>query len=183
MAAAASSSSAAAPGSAAAASKRAAAEELNLVEQKLDEVDRQLAALKEERAVLLARQASLKEQLNAKTVDVDWSGRFAWDAEAARVKADVFGIAAPFRPLQVGGWVAASWGCRGGRKGMRRGSLACAEQHTPLQSRSSLHNDRHTARGHQLHHLRPGLLRHHAHRSVHPSSIHPRQPSTTSTLH
>ena len=100
-----SSAAAAAPGSAAAASKRAAAEELNLVEQKLEEVDRQLAALKEERAVLLARQASLKDQLNAKTVDMEWSGRFAWDAEAARVKAEVFGIAAPFRPMQVGGWL------------------------------------------------------------------------------
>ena len=85
---------------AASASKHAATEELSMVETKLEEVDRQLAALEQERAVLLARQASLKETLNTKTVDVDWSGAFAWDEEVARVKAQVFGIAAPFRPAQ-----------------------------------------------------------------------------------
>ncbi len=119
-------SSAASAGSAAAAaatstsSKRAAAEELNLVEAKLEEVDRQLRALKEERAGLAARRASLKEQLNAKTVDVDWSGEFEWDEEIAQLKEKVFGIAAPFRPMQVslageegmyGAW-GASYGCQ-----------------------------------------------------------------------
>lgn len=97
---AASSSSAAAAASASTASKRAAQEELNLVESKLEEITRQLQALEEERDVLIARQVSLKEQLNAKTVDVDWSGEFPWDDEAMRLKTTVFKISAPFRPLQ-----------------------------------------------------------------------------------
>lgn len=114
--------------SAAAASKRAAAEELNLVESKLEEVNRQLESLEEERTLLLARQASLMETLNAKaTVDMDWAGSFEWDAEVERVKREVFGIEAPFRPMQVcecvcvwggagmkvGDWLA---GCKGHRR-------------------------------------------------------------------
>lgn len=87
--------------SSAAASKRAAAEELNLVEAKLEEINRQLESLEEERALLVVRQRSLKEQLQTKTVDVDWAGQFAcWDAEVERVKREVFGIEAPFRPMQ-----------------------------------------------------------------------------------
>jgi chromosome segregation ATPase len=95
--------------SAAAASKRAAAEELSLVEAKLEEVNRQLRSLKEERDVLLSRQASLKVQLNSKQEEVDWSGSFEWDAEVVKLKREVFGIEAPFRPMQVGGSGSLQW--------------------------------------------------------------------------
>jgi ATP-dependent DNA helicase Q1 len=86
-----------------AASKRAAAEELRLVESKLGEVERQLRALKDERASLLSRKMVLKETVEARDVaaDVDWSSdSFPWSGDVERLKAEVFGIAAPWRPDQ-----------------------------------------------------------------------------------
>lgn len=82
-----------------AASKRAAAEELRLVDTKLNEVERQLRALKDERATLLSRKMVLKETLEARDVaaDVTWSNdSFPWSGDVERVKREVFGIAAPW---------------------------------------------------------------------------------------
>lgn len=86
-----------------AASKRAAAEELRLVETKLSEVERQLEALEEERATLLSRRMALKETVEARDVagETDWSSdAFPWSNDVLRLKQEVFGISAPWRPDQ-----------------------------------------------------------------------------------
>jgi len=86
-----------------AASKRAAAEELRLIENKLGEVERELRALKDERATLLSRKMVLKDTMEARDVaaDVDWSSdAFSWSGDVLRLKTEVFGIAAPWRQDQ-----------------------------------------------------------------------------------
>lgn len=87
-----------------ASSKKAAAAELHLVESKLTEINHQLVSLKEERALLQARKASLKDVLEQQdiTPDVDWSddASFPWSAELVRLKEQTFGIMAPWRVNQ-----------------------------------------------------------------------------------
>jgi ATP-dependent DNA helicase Q1 len=97
-------SSSSASSSSLASSKKAAAAELHLVESKLNEINHQLISLKQERALLQARKASLKDILEQQdiTPDVDWAddASFPWSVEVVRLKEQIFGITAPWRVNQ-----------------------------------------------------------------------------------